>query len=334
MALTQDCNYRCTYCYALFQRNEGYRMNREVVLNFLRDCAEIGVKAITFTGDGESTLSPVFSEAVIEGKRLGLDIATATHGERLHLIDLENVLPALSYIRVNISAGKPDRYAKIHGVSEEAFHSVVKNIKKMVEIKKRNKLTTTIGLQMVLMPENGEDILPLSRLACELGVDYLVIKHCSDDMHGSLGIDYDKYFELKDVLLEAQKMSNAQTQITPKISKIFSRAKRDYTKCFGPTLMLQISGTGLVAPCGDLFSSEKEKFHIGNIFKQSFKEIWNSDRFREVMEFIASDKFNPQIHCGTLCLQHHVNTYLYDLKENDKQAMVSNAPEPMHKNFI
>lgn len=334
MALTQDCNYRCKYCYAEFQRNDGYRMKRETILQFLKDCAEIGVKAISFTGDGESSLSPHFEEAVITGKKLGLDISTSTHGERLNHLNLLKILESLTYIRVNISAGTPNRYARVHGVGEDSFHKVIDNIKQMVALKKEHRLSVTIGLQMVLMPENGEDIIPLAQLACSLEVDYLVIKHCSDNKDRSLKIDYSKYFELKDTIEQAEKLTNPKTQITAKISKIFSGGKRNYTKCFGPSLMLQISGTGLVAPCGDLFDQSKEKFHIGNIYEKSFKEIWNSERYKEIMSFIGSDQFNPQKECGTLCLQHYVNNYLFEIKEKSGTLQESELETPPHVNFI
>ena len=34
---------------------------------------------------------------------------------------------------------------------------------------------------MVLMPEFADEIIPFAKLALDLGVDYGVIKHCSDD---------------------------------------------------------------------------------------------------------------------------------------------------------
>ena len=39
---------------------------------------------------------------------------------------------------------------------------------------------------MVLMPEFKDEIIPFAKLAAELGVDYGVIKHCSDDEFGTL----------------------------------------------------------------------------------------------------------------------------------------------------
>lgn len=335
MALTQDCNYRCTYCYAYFQRNEGYRITKDVIMGFLSDCHDLGVKAITFTGDGESTLSPVFKDAVLEGHRLGIDIATSTHGQLLTQHDLKSILPCLTYIRINISAATPERYAKVHGVPEKFFHQVKTSISELVRIKKENNLSSTIGLQMVLMPENAEDIIPLAKFAVEMEVDYLVIKHCSDNKAGELGIDYSKYFTLKDLIDKAESLSNSKTQITAKVSKIFSGGVREYSKCFGPTFQLQISGTGLVAPCGDLFSQEKSEFHIGNICEESFKNIVNGPRYKEVMQYIGSENFDPRKKCGSLCLQHHVNKFLFDLKEQDISHIDPSLEEvPLHKNFI
>lgn len=335
MALTQDCNYKCTYCYAYFQRNEGYKITKDVILRFLKDCHDLGVKAITFTGDGESTLSPVFKDAVLEGNRLGIDIATSTHGQLLTQHDLKAILPCLTYIRINISAATPDRYARIHGVPEKFFYQVKQSISELVRIKKEGNLNSTIGLQMVLMPENGEDIIPLAQFAVDMEVDYLVIKHCSDNKEGELGINYSEYFKLKELIEQAEALSNSKTQITAKVSKIFSNGLREYSKCFGPSFQLQISGTGLVAPCGDLFSQDKKEFHIGNICEESFKDIIQGNRYKEVMDILGSDQFDPRKKCGSLCLQHHVNKYLFDIKESKtSQIEKSSIAPPIHKNFI
>ena len=56
--------------------------------------------------------------------------------------------------------------------------------------------------------------------------------------------------------------------------------------------MIQISGSGLVAPCGMLFNERYKRFHIGNICKTRFKDIWNSDEYWEVMNHLASDNFD------------------------------------------
>ena len=73
---------------------------------------------------------------------------------------------------------------------------------------------------MVLMPEFKDEIIPFSQLALDLGVDYGVIKHCSDDEFGTLGVDYDKYESMYGLLKEAEEMSNDDTKIIVKWEKI------------------------------------------------------------------------------------------------------------------
>ena len=313
--------------------NQFEHLDRETIFNFLDDAKEIGVKAISFVSDGESTCNPNLTDAVIHGYNIGLDMALGTNGYLLKDEDIEKMLPCLTYLRFNISAGEKDRYCEIHGVKQECYDRVIHNIKKAVTYKKENNLDVTIGMQMVLMPEFKDQIIPLTKLGKELGVDYLVIKHCSDDENSTLGVDYSKYETLVDLLKEAESYSTENYQVSAKWSKILSEGKKDYDKCFGAPFILQMSGNGLVAPCGMLFNEKYKKFHIGNIKETRFKDIFNSDRYWEVMNYIASDKFDPRVECGTLCLQHKTNEVLFDMY-NKKELYPMPEKEPMHKNFI
>jgi len=333
-ALTRRCTYRCTYCYGQLQANDEKRMTNDVIFRFLDDAAEIGVKAISFVSDGESTCSPHLYDAILKGKENGLDMALGTNGYLLKDDRLEEILLALTYLRFNISAAEPTRYAQIMGCKERYFHKVYNTIKESVKIKKERNLDVTIGLQMVLLPEFADQILPLSTLGKELGVDYFVIKHCSDDEAGSLGIDYSKYYELVDTLKEAEAYTDDDYLVKAKWSKILSGGKRKYTQCFGAAFIMQFSGSGLVAPCGMLFNKRYKKYHIGNIAETSFKEIWQSERYWEVLDLLSSDKFNAQTMCGSLCLQHKVNEFLWDLKRGDTILTEPKGKPPMHINFI
>lgn len=333
-ALTRSCTYKCVYCYGKLQHNDEKRMTKDVIFRFLDDAAEIGVKAISFVSDGESTCSPYLYDALLRGKANGLDMALATNGYLLKNEQLESILPTLTYIRFNFSAGEPVRYSQIMGCKEECFYKVYNTIKECVKIKKKNKLEVTLGLQMVLMPQFEDQIIPFVKLGRELGVDYAVIKHCSDDEMGSLGVDYSQYFQMINILKEAESFSNKKYLVKAKWSKILSGGKRLYSKCYGPPFIIQFSGSGLVAPCGPFFNEKYKKYHIGNIADTSFKEIWQSERYWEVMKLIASDEFDARTMCGTLCLQHKVNEFLWGLKQNNKTLEKPEGEAPMHLNFI
>lgn len=333
-ALTRRCTYHCVYCYGQLQDNPGQELTREVIFSFLDDAAEIGVKAVSFVSDGESTCSPHLYDAILRGRENGLDMALGTNGYLLKEDRLEEILPALTYLRFNITAGEPAGYARIHGCAEKCFHKVAETIRRCVRIKQDKGLQVTLGLQMVLMPQFADQVLPLARLGRELGVDYLVIKHCSDDEEGRLGVDYQGYTGLEPLLRRAEEMSTETYLVRAKWSKILSRGKRSYSRCFGPPLILQMSGSGLVAPCGMLFNERYRKFHIGNIAETRFRDIWESDRYWDVMRLIASERFDAKTMCGSLCLQHKVNEFLWDAKNIGATIPNPGGETPMHRNFI
>jgi MoaA/NifB/PqqE/SkfB family radical SAM enzyme len=333
-ALTRACTYRCTYCYGMLQANDIKRLTKDVIFRFLDDAADIGVKAISFVSDGESTCSPHLYDAILRGKANGLDMALGTNGYLLKEERLEEILPALTYLRFNISAADVQRYTQIHGCDEKAYFKVIDTIKECVRIKKKNGLSVTIGLQMVLLPEFIDQVIPLAKLGKSLGVDYFIIKHCSDDEFGTLGIDYSKYNALVDVLKKAEGYSTENYIVKAKWSKILSGGKRKYSRCYGPAFIMQFSGSGLVAPCGMLFNKRYKKYHIGNIADTSFKKLWKSEKYQKVLKLIASEEFDARSMCGSLCLQHKVNEYLWDIKQNNLALQEPVSLAPIHGNFI
>ena len=334
MALTRACNYSCHFCYAMFQENDRKVISKKVIFDFLEDCAEIGVKGISFVSDGESTISPAFVDACKYGHELGLSMAVGTNAFVLTRNKAEQVLPYLTYLRVNFSAGEKKRYAKIMGCKESSFDRVCQNIKDMVEIKKQKKLDVTIGMQMVFMPEDADQVVPLAKLGKELRPDYAVIKHCSDTEDSKLGVKYQDYAQHYKLLEQAESYSDKDYKVVVKWSKIKDEGTRKYQRCFGAPFMIQISGSGLVAPCGMLFNEKYKKFHIGNIVDQRFKDIWASDQYWEVMNYLASPEFNAQKMCGSLCLQHKVNEALDDHVKGRREIKKPNGTKPQHLSFI
>ncbi len=330
------CNFNCVYCYAdLQEQDKSLEIDEQVITNFLDDAAEIGVKGISLVSDGESAHSPVFQHTIEYGASVGLAMAVGSNALTVGPKVAEKILPNLTYFRINISAGEEQRYGEIMGVKGSWFQRVCDNIRHMVRIKRENNLSVTIGMQMVLMPEFSDQILPLAKLACELEVDYLVIKHCSDDEFGHLGVDYEGYEAIYPKLRAAEALSTNKTDVVVKWSKINAKGTRSYQKCYGPPFHIQLSGTGLVAPCGMLFNDRyKEKYHIGNIVEERFKDIWQSERYWEVMNFLSSPGFNAQKMCGSLCLQHKTNEVLDGHMKGEVEFEPHSDPNPPHVEFL
>jgi MoaA/NifB/PqqE/SkfB family radical SAM enzyme len=335
LALTRRCTMRCIYCYGQLQENDEKRITRDVIYRFLDDAAEIGVKAISLISDGESTCSPYFYDTIIRAKEYGLDIGVATNGVLLEDPRLHEILPKLTYLRFNMSAEDPTRYAEIHGCKPDVWYKVTNTIRKAVAHKRLNNLPVTIGIQMVLMPEFGDQIIPLAKLGKTMGVDYFVIKHCSDDELHTLGVDYTDYLGMVDLLATAESYSNPTYLVKAKWQKLMDNKERTYSKCYGPIFMPQFSGSGLVAPCGMLFNDRyKNNFHIGNLVDFSFKQMWKSEGYWATMDRLASPAFNAKYDCGCMCLQHLCNMYLDGLVKGERTLEDPVGDPPAHVNFI
>ena len=183
------------------------------------------------------------------------------------------------------------------------------------------------------MPEFKDEIIPFAKLAVNLGVDYGVIKHCSDDEFGTLGVDYSKYEDMYDLMEQAEKLGNENTKIIVKWDKI-KNSKPTYKRFYGPQFLLQISGSGLVAPAGQFFNARYSKLHIGNYVDERFRNIFKSDRYRKIMNYLASPNFDSQTMGGTLPIAHYVNKALDDHIKGISKILPAKGEKPLHVNFL
>jgi MoaA/NifB/PqqE/SkfB family radical SAM enzyme len=338
MALTRACGAMCSFCYAMVQEpQERASIKTKEALNLLDDFAEIGIKAVSLISDGESTLSKAYVPFIQHAAKIGIDVGNATNGWEWEPEKIDQVLPHLTWVRFTVAAGKPESYSKIMFKSSEhtpVYDRAMKHIKYAVDLKKKLNLKVTLGIQMVLLPEFKNEILPFAKLATDLGVDYGVIKHCSDDEFGTLGVDYSKYEDMYSLLREAEKMSNEKTKIIVKWSKIKDKGLPTYNRFYGPQFLLQISGSGLVAPSGMFFNARYSKLHMGNFADERFKDIFKSERYSKIMQYLASPNFDAQTMMGTLPIQHYVSEALDNHIKGLAKISPSKNEEPLHVNFL
>ncbi|MBF0632473.1 MAG: radical SAM protein [Magnetococcales bacterium] len=329
MGLTKFCNTACIYCYAVVQNmSRGTMIQRDPLLRFIDDCGRLGVRSIGFIGDGEPTLNPAVYDAAVLARQRGVDTSMATNGLKLDMDRAHEILRDMTWIRFNLSAGTPEGFQKIHQSKADNFFLLLDKIRSLVALRKQEGYSCTLGLQMVLIPENFDQILPEAQLGAELGVDYLVIKQCSDSEYKELGVDYRRYAQAELDLEQAEALSTSDYVVQVKWNKIkaasdttlYQGGVRKYDVCMGTPFLSQLSGNGEVYPCGPFYG--KKRFLIGNIHDQSYHDIVMGDRYWQVHEDIRTS-VNVHKDCAIGCRQDYLNKFLWDLK---------NPPE--HVNFI
>jgi|TARA_Y100000031_G_scaffold143835_1_gene174627 hypothetical protein len=98
--------------------------------------------------------------------------------------------------------------------------------------------------------------------------------------------------------------------------------------------LLQISGSGLVAPSGMFFNARYSKFHMGNFADERFINIFKSDRYWKIMDYLASSNFDAQTMMGTLPIQHYVSEALDKHIKGIEKIIPHSGPKPLHVNFL
>jgi MoaA/NifB/PqqE/SkfB family radical SAM enzyme len=319
--LSKFCNVNCVFCFGIFQNLKKEYIQRDALLNSIKDAADIGVKSIAFIGDGEPTLNPNLYDALKLGKELGLSMALSTSGVALDTDEkIETVLDCCEWMRFSISAGDQEGYKKIHRVDK--FDKVVTNIKRIVELKNKKGSKCDIGLQAVFVPElMNDDMVKEAKLAVALRVDYFVIKQCSlpegNKAVGSVAFDVNEYSSsvVIDALKAAESYSTDKTLIIPKWKTMERKGKREYAHCPAVPLISEISGNGDWFPCGYFFGDkpEYEQYKFGNIHTMGLKEIFESDRYWEIIKHFRYE-FNSYTECIGSCrldsCNKFVDTYL------------------------
>lgn len=319
--ITKQCQARCVYCYGIFQTKSQDSIPPELVIKFMRDAPILGIKSLTLTGDGENTLNPGLWEGLVKGKAGGLDIGLATNGIALDRDKMVNILSSCTWCRFNTSAVDQVGYKSIHGI--DAWHKVQDNIKQMVALKKQYGFKCTLGLQMVLIPQCVDQVLPEAWFALRNKLDYFVIKQFSDpgdERLSRFNLDWYEDPKVMSMLKKAQTMSTDKTYIVPKWKRLESKGRRAYDHCVDCPLLFQISGDGKCYPCGYLFGNPD--YCYGDLVTQDLREILTSNQYWSVITYMR-ETFDVHKDCVGCCRHDSTNEFVH---------RYLNPPE--HLNFI
>ncbi len=319
-----SCNHRCTYCALDYMGYVPRYLLRQRLKDRISEMAGLGVKSIMYAGEGEPLLHPALAEIIQHTEGYGIDVAVTSNGVFLNKKFVESALPSITWIKISFNAGTKETYARIHGTREGDFDRVLQNISHAVKERDRLKLKTTIGMQMVLLPENmdADESLRLARQAEDIGVDYLVIKPYSQHSKSLTtkykDFRYGNYYYLSNAL---EKLSDEHFKIIFRMNTIkkLENKERTYARCLALPFWSYIDAEGGVWGCSAYLGDSR--FLLGNINESRFIEIWNGQKRKNMMAFVSKELDTKE--CRKNCRMDEVNRYLWELKN----------PSP-HVNFI
>lgn len=316
------CNHRCTYCGLDFMEYQPRYIDTVLFKERLSELGQLGLKSVMYAGEGEPFLHRDMAEIINHTKDSGIDVAVATNGVLFKKEIAERILGCTEWIKISINGATADTYTKIHRCNPADFDRVIENLSCAVEVRESNSYHSTLGMQLLLLPENHHEVVALAKLARNIGADYIVIKPYSQHPRSKTtkysSIQYSEYEYL---IAELEELATDCFDVICRVHtmKKWDDGQRSYTSCLALPFWSYIDAGGNVWGCSVYLGDER--FLYGNIYEQSFREIWEGPKRQQSLQWTEYKVDVSQ--CRVNCRMDEVNRYLWELKNL-----------PVHVNFI
>lgn len=310
ISLSGGCNHRCVFCSFEYMNHTAEFLDKKVLLGNLRQLAWKGLKSVVYAGEGEPLLHKEAVNIINETKEYGIDTALSTNGVLLTPEISRDCLRSLTWIRFSVAGITNATYDKIQQGKPGDLQKVLVHIEEAVKVKKEQKLKTTIGVQLLLLPENKDEIVYMGKELKKTGIDYFTIKPFMQHPQNTKLIQV-KYEEMQELGQEIKKLETEKFKIYFRSNAMKNiSCERGYTKCWALPFMAYLNAKGDVYSCIRILGRDELKY--GNIYEQSFCDIWEGIRRKEVTDYL--DHMDLDKNCGKTCRMNEMNKYLEDLK--------------------
>lgn len=314
------CNHRCTFCGVDYMGYKNIKIDFEIYKQIIREIAELGVKSVMFAGEGEPMLHRDLDLMIEATKKAGIDVAITTNFVPIKLDKMPKILKNTTWIKASINAGNAKVYSQIHRTRENDFYRVLKNLEESIKIRQKIESSCTIGVQMLLLPQNYQTAIEFAITLRDIGVDYLVIKPYSQHLFSRTreyeSLDYSQYLFLEKSLDELSSEEFSIIFRSDTMKKLTGN-RNFYEKCYStPYFWGYISANGEVYGCSCYLGDDC--FSYGDINQKSFKQIWQSIKRQENIRFIQNDLDIKK--CRVNCRMDSINRYLWELKHSNSHV--------------
>ncbi|NBH32985.1 radical SAM protein [Clostridiaceae bacterium] len=304
------CNHRCVFCAVDYIGYQPDFLDKDIILRDIAKMGQKGLKSVICSGEGEPLLNKNMPDIANGIKACGVDVAMSSNGALFTKDKAKECLGAFTWIRFSVASMERESYDKIQRGKPGDLEKVKENLTEAVGIKRDQKLKTTLGVQCLLLPDNMAQLPDMARQCREIGVDYLTIKPYSQHLHSenTFQIDYEAMLALENEVKQYETDRFSVYFRANAMKKVHQ--EKSYRQCLGLPFMTHIDAKGNVWPCVAHIGTKE--FCYGNIYEQSFEEIWEGTRRQEILHQLHKLDINKV--CREACRLDEINRYLDDLK--------------------
>ena len=304
------CNHRCIFCAVDYIGYQPDFLDKDVLLKNMVWMHDRGLKSVICSGEGEPFLNVNMPDIANNIKECGLDVAASSNGVLFTKDIARECLKAFTWIRFSVASMEEESYNVIQRGRREDLQKVSENLTEAVGVKREQNLKTTIGVQCLLLKENINQLLPMAIQLRDIGVDYLAIKPYSQHLHSENHIEFD-YNVVSELEISLKELETESFKIYFRANAMKKMNRRKcYQQCLGLPFMTHIDAKGNVWPC--IAHIGQQELCYGNIYAQTFEDIWIGKKRKQVIEYITETDINHA--CREACRLDEINKYLWELK--------------------
>jgi MoaA/NifB/PqqE/SkfB family radical SAM enzyme len=297
-------------------------LDAAILKDRLSEMGRLGIKSIMYAGEGEPLLNKQIGDIINHTKKAGIDPAISTNGVLLSPSLAERILGDLEWLKVSINGATGNTYSRIHRTKPSDLNAVLDNLSYASKIKRQNRYRCALGMQLLLLPENKDEVVVLAERAKDIGMDYLVIKPYSQHPLSKTDRYKDmKYNHYLDLIDELSKFNDSAFSVIFRIRtmKKWDDGLKNYHHCLALPFWSYVDAGAHVWGCSVYLGDER--FYYGNLYQSSFREIWDGEKRLKSLRWVENDLDSSQ--CRVNCRMDEINRYLWELKHL-----------PEHVNFI
>lgn len=276
--VTYRCNAKCTMCN---RYKVPSKPDEEISIETIKKLPEMYFTNIT---GGEPFIRDDLKDIVRELLKKSDRIVISTNGFFTdRIVELCKEFPQVG-IRISIE-GLEKTNNEIRGL-DDGFNRGYTTLKKLVDMGMKD-----VGFGMTVQDRNAADLVPLYNISDELGMEF-----ATASLHNSF------YFVesnniIKDRLTVAQNFEDLVNRLldsnSPKkwFRAYFNHGLINYIFSQKRLLPCDMSfDTFFIDPYGDVMpcNGTKEKQVMGNLNRQSWEELWNSEQAEKVRSFVRN----------------------------------------------
>jgi MoaA/NifB/PqqE/SkfB family radical SAM enzyme len=283
------CNARCRTCEQWKEKNDPTILSTDEGKNLIQQLAESGVLNLTFTG-GEPLLRRDIYELVAFAKAQQLATSLYTNGLLLNVRRAKELIDSgLDLVYLSIDGSTPALNDELRGINGY-FDLAMKAFESLKSL--RNNGHLQIFIACTITKKNMHDLVNIARLVKVNGLDGLSLQL-------ALHAPSIKYCVEEDLALQPGDGAELQAIVDRVVEEYghYLPVNREYYRHFADyvekpqTLGEHLNTVGFAAvminPWGDIYPDPLETDSMGNIRRQTFKEIWFGEQACTVRQRVA-----------------------------------------------